>query len=282
MNPSNTDITDQINDELSKVLKWLAANRLSLNIKKTKFMIFRNPAKRITDSPDIKVHGEKIEQVKTFNLFGINIDENLKWRHHLDQISIKLSRCIGISHKLKHYVPFCTLKTMYFSLFMSHITYGILVWGNHAPRIVQLQKKVIRIITNSRYNAHTSPLFKSLNCLKFEDLYKLNVLKFYFKYCHNELPGYFRSFDISTRSMIHTYNIRSKELLHVPKTRTRMAEKCLRIVIPNIVNASPINILNKIFSHSYSGLIWNIKQVTIDGYSCECQLENCYVCRFNN
>ena len=64
---------------------------------------------------------------------------------------------------------------------MSHITYGILVWGNHAARIAQLQKKVIRIITNSRYNAHTSPLFKSLNCLKFEDLYKLNVLKFYFK-----------------------------------------------------------------------------------------------------
>ena len=52
--------------------------------------------------------------------------------------------------------------------------------------------------------------------------------------------------------------------LHVPKTRTRMVEKCLRIVIPNIVNASPINILNKIFSHSYLGFIWYIKQVTID------------------
>ena len=245
-------------------------------------MIFRNPAKRITDSLDIKIHGEKIEQVKTFNYLGVYIDENLNWRHHLDQISIKLSHCFGILHKLKHYVPFCTLKTIYFSLFMSHFTYGILVWGNHAARIAQLQKKVIRIITNSRYNAHTSPLFKSLNCLKFEDLYKLNVLKFYFKYCHNELPGYFRSFDISTRSVIHTYNIRSKDLLHVPKTRTRMAEKCLRIVIPNIVNASPINILNKIFSHSYSGFIWYIKQITIESYSFECQHENCYVCRFNN
>ena len=73
-------------------------------------MIFRNPAKRITDSSDIKIHGGEIEQVKTFNFLGIYIDENLNWRHHLDQISIKLSRCIGILHKLKHYVPFCTLK----------------------------------------------------------------------------------------------------------------------------------------------------------------------------
>ena len=132
-------------------------------------MIFRNPAKRITDSPDIKIQGPKIEQVKTFNFLEIYIDVNLNWRHHLYQISIKLSSCTGI-------LPFCTLKTIYFRLFMSHITYGILVWGNHAPRIAQLKKKVTRIITNSRYNAHTSPLFKSLNCLKFENLYKMNVL----------------------------------------------------------------------------------------------------------
>ena len=54
-------------------------------------MIFRNPAKRITHNPDIKIHGTKIEQVKTFNFHGIFIDENLNWRHYLDQISIKLS-----------------------------------------------------------------------------------------------------------------------------------------------------------------------------------------------
>ena len=52
----------------------------SLNIKKTKFMIFHNPAKRITRSPHIKIHGSKIEQVKTF--LGIYIDENLNWRNH--------------------------------------------------------------------------------------------------------------------------------------------------------------------------------------------------------
>ena len=66
--------------------------------------------------------------------------------------------------------------------FLSFYIYGIIVWGNHVKRIAQLQKKVISIITNSVYNAHTSPLLKSLNCSKFEDLYKLNVLKFYFEY----------------------------------------------------------------------------------------------------
>ena len=62
-------------------------------------------------------------------LIGININENLSWVPHIDKISVKISQCIGIMSKLKHILPVYTLKIIYHSLLISHLTYGILVWG---------------------------------------------------------------------------------------------------------------------------------------------------------
>jgi hypothetical protein len=272
------DITETINKELIKVHKWLCANKLSLNLKKTKFMVFYNQGKKLHNIPTIKLDDTPIERVETFNFLGIHINEKLNHNCHKDQINMKLLRCIGILYKLKHILPTCTLKIIYNSLFMSHITYGILIWGHNTTGIYQIQKKAVRIITNSAYNAHTTPLFKLLNCLKVDDLYTLNVLKFYFKYCNEQLPNYFLQFKFSSRSTMHTYDIRSKELLHIPKTRTKMAERSIRIATPRIVNKIEPNILTKIHSHSLSGFILYIKRYFIENYSVECHIHNCYVC----
>ena len=55
-------------------------------------------------------------------------------------------------------------------------------------------------MTNSKYNAHTDPLFKSLNFLNIDDLIKVYTLKFYFKLIHNDLPPYFNSIIVNSRS----------------------------------------------------------------------------------
>ena len=59
--------------------------------------------------------------------------------------------------KLKHSIPSHSLKTIYDSLILSHISYGITLWGSNNNRIYKLQKKAVRIIYKSKYNAHTSP-----------------------------------------------------------------------------------------------------------------------------
>ena len=70
---------------------------------------------------------------------------------------------------------------MYNSIILPHINYGILAWGYQTQRIFILQKKAIRIITLSKYNAHTAPIYKELKLLKVSDIYKLQKLKFYHK-----------------------------------------------------------------------------------------------------
>ena len=88
----------------------------------------------------------------------------------------KLSQVIGILNRLKNIFPQQALLSIYNALFLCHMTYGLLLWGNHVEQVSKLPKKSIRLITGSEYLAHSEPLFKELELLKIEDLYKLKIL----------------------------------------------------------------------------------------------------------
>ena len=156
------EMTSCINLELNKINEWLKLNRLSLNVVKSKFMMFHMPQKKFS-SLLLTIDNTQIERVTTFNFLGITLHENLKWDAHVHHISNKISRVIGIISRLKNYIPAHILLTLYNSLILPHLYYGILMWGYHnTERIFRLQKKAIRVISNSAYNAHSEPLFKSL------------------------------------------------------------------------------------------------------------------------
>ena len=263
--------------EVKKVYNWLCFNKLSLNVEKTKYMVFHNKFKNI-DYPELRLNDRIIDRVENFNFLGIILNQNLNWNHHLDKISIKISRSIGAMYRLKNIVPQHVLSILYNSTILPHLSYGILAWGAKTEHIFKIQKRAVRIVSNSRYISHTEPIFKSLNFLKVTDLYKLHVLKFYYNYCHNNLPSYFRSFEFPRISQIHSYNTRNKENFNVPKTRTKMAEYCLRNMIPRILNTTAPSILQKINTHSLSGYVFFIKHCFINSYSIQCSVVNCYVC----
>ena len=282
--PLSSDYSDStvINTELNKIATWLSANKLSLNIKKTKYIIFHSFRKQIDNIiPEIKLKDDVIEKVNSFNFLGITLDENLNWNLHINRISIKISRCIGILCKLKHFIPLYILKTIYNSLILPQFSYGILAWGAKHSRLSLLQKKAIRVITNSKYNQHTEPLFKTLNILKIEDMYKSCIYKFYYNYCHNLLPDYFQKFNICKRSNLHLYNVRSKDMLHTIKVNTKIAENSVNFILPKVINASSPLVLEKIFTHSFTGFCSYVKQYLLNQYSVTCTTENCYVCKLN-
>ena len=131
-----------INNELIKIQTWLSVNKLSLNLIKSKFMLFHtNKRKLVNKIPDVMLNNINVERVSKFNFLGINLDENMKWTAHTDMLSNKLSKLIGILNKLKAYLPLETLKILYNSLFLSQLNYGILAWGFETKRIFKLQKK---------------------------------------------------------------------------------------------------------------------------------------------
>ena len=116
-----------------------------------------------------------------FNFLGLTI-EYLSWTPHIQKISNKISRTIGIMCHLKIFFPTRILKLMYTSLILSYIQFSILPWGFRIGRIEKLEKRAIRTIANSKYNAHTDPFFRRLNLLKVKYIFMLNILKMYYKF----------------------------------------------------------------------------------------------------
>ena len=161
-----------INDELAKVYDWLAVNKLSLNVKKTKYVIIHAINKKIEDVvPDLEINGTPLERIQSFNFLGLLSYENMSWKPHIDLLSNKLAQCAGVLNKLKRFLPIHILRTLYFSIVQSRIMYCILTWGFDYYRIEKLQKRFVRIISSSKYNAHSEPLFKILDILKIEHLF---------------------------------------------------------------------------------------------------------------
>ena len=156
--------TDIINAEL--------VNKLSLNISKSTFIVFRS-ARKQTPIPLIQIDNNVIECVENFNFLGLIITKQLEWNDHIDHIVLKISRIIGVLTKLKNHIPLNILITLYNSLLLPHINYSLIVWGHQPSKLTNLQNKCIRIITKNTMFAHTAPLFKNLHILKAGDIFKI-------------------------------------------------------------------------------------------------------------
>ena len=97
----------QLNIELDKIYRWLVANRLTLNVSKTEYMIIgsRHNLRKIDKDPVIKIGSEIVKRVQTSKSLGVIIDDKLKWEDQIDSISKKVSRGIGAIKLIKPYVP---------------------------------------------------------------------------------------------------------------------------------------------------------------------------------
>ena len=280
---SKKSVSDMINAELAKVHDWLAVNKLSLNVKKTKFMVFHTRQKNLQlHIPELKIGDKIIDRVENFDFLGLTLNENMCWKPHVNKIASKISKYVGILNRLKRYVPSHILQMIYNSIVQSNLNYCILAWGYNCGRLKVLQRKAIRTITNSKYNAHTSPLFKKLSLLKLEDMFKINMLKWYHKYVNGKLPHYFKGYKIQTQEEIHNHDTRNKSEVTRPLSRIQAARKCLRNHISVIIRATTPNVLDKTKTHSFQGFGRYAKDRIIEQYQEECVIENCYICNRDN
>ena len=268
-----------INNELAKVYDWLAVNKLSLNIGKTKYVIFHAINKRIEGViPDLEINGIPLDKVKNFNFLGLQLNENMSWKPHIDSLSNKLAKYAGVLNRLKRFLPAHILRTLYFSMVQSRMMYCLLTWGFYYYRLEKLQKRFVRIVSSSKYNAHSEPLFKALDILKIEHLFSQSCLKFVYKFNKRELPKYFLSFQCVPRSSVHDHDTRGASRIDTLYTRTHMAAKCIRSHLPVLLNDTPAIIINKIDTHSIQGFSFFIKRYYLSQYTTQCQLRGCFIC----
>ena len=265
-NELNGNPASSINIELNKISEWLKLNRLTLNVQKTKYMLFKTSKKKV-QTLLLQMDNKIIDKVLDFNFLGIHFNEQLNWKSHIDKLSVKCCRILGILNRLKRILPLNIKIILYNSLMLPHLNYGITLWGFKCERILKLQKKAARILSASKYSAHTEPLFKNLKLLKIEHILKLHELKLYYKFIHIRLPVYLQNLKLDQNSSIHNINTRGQHNIHTTRVQHEFAKHSLRYTLPRTINNTPNIILNKIYTHSLHGFATYIKNFFIQTYS---------------
>ena len=112
--------------------------------------------------------------------------------NHTQELVKKLNRANGMLAKVRHFVPLTELKNVYHAIFSSHLMYGCQIWTQKLlsvkDKISKLQKNAVRIMTFADFNAHSEPLFKQLDILKFTDNISLQNCLFVYDYLKGNLP----------------------------------------------------------------------------------------------
>ena len=196
-----------VNADLKHLVNWLNANKISLNVKKTEIVIFKSKQKKLEGDLKIKLCGKRLYPTESVKYMGVKIDTNLTWQHHVNNLSIKLNRANALLFKIRKYVSLKILRSIYFAIFDSYLSYCCLVWAlnfSSIQRILILQKKAVRIINFQPRNSHTSPLFKQNFILKFQDKICLENILFVSKSLNNLSPSIFNTW-FSFSSEQHNY-----------------------------------------------------------------------------
>jgi len=231
----------RVNADLELLFDWLCANRLSLNVGKTEFVIFRPARSKRLNRITLNINRCKIFESNKIKYLGMILDSNLNWQHHIFELNKKLFRGVGMIYKIKNLSDSSVLKSIYFSLFQSHATYGLVAWGSSRKCLVKVnlsQKKAIRAISGLGFNDSTSASFKSLGILKVFDLYKVQCAGLMWDYDHGSLPDAFFGF-FTKISDIHSHNTRSAVSNKLAKTvsvRTAHGKKSFKITGVDIFN----------------------------------------------
>ena len=278
------------NTELQKASQWFKANKLTLNVKKTKFMLFCEKATNIDlQTLNLKIGDKCIDQVgssckdKYFKFVGHVIDDKMTWQGHVEHICKKLASSNYAINTTKNFIPLKLRKLLYYSLFDSHLNYGNLLWGCASNKLIDkidiLQKKCIRNVALKPYKAHTEPLFKEHSIIKLSDKISYCRSVFMHQYRNNKLPESFSNIftDIISTDELQT---RHNDYNYVNKPALK---KCLenfpfKKIILNW-NSLDIDLKSTAEIDEFQQLL---KQKYLSGYSCDIECVGpCYSCGTN-
>ena len=274
-----------INKELEKIYNSLCINKLSINLSKTKFMIFKNKthSNNTISHLALKINCQNLTKVSSINYLGVHIDDDMSWLSHTNFTANKISSTNGILNRLKKTLPQEILKKIYDSLINSYLHYCVLVWGYKTDRLLKLQKKSVRIITNSHFLAHSDPLFKKLKILKIEDIFQIHQFNFYYKFLNSSLPQCLNH--ILDRQNTNVRQCHTSFFLKPPaRVNMESTKLCIRHSIPNLINTYDRSFVLKLPNNHFSfcSLKNRLKLTALSKYDYTCTDSFCVPCNYSS
>jgi hypothetical protein len=244
---SITNLETTVNTELEKINTWFKLNKLSLNVKKTNYILFTSKCKSNLSALEIKIDNTLIGEVRSTKFLGVIINQTLTWNDHIRAVQQKINKNSGIIRKISKSLPQSVLVNLYHTLVEPYLTYCNIVWGINRTTILDKlfisQKKIIRIITLSKYNAHTKPLFAKLSVFTVYQLNDFQVACFVYRCIHNILPNKFCAM-FHANNLVHSYNTRNCLKLHTESCRLSTRLFTVRIYGVKLWNSLSDNLCN--------------------------------------
>ena len=267
-------LIERVNLEIQKLANWFRANKMTVNVSKTKYIIFRPKGTKITvdldnngvmynsnelgspNDPDRvfklgRIHNDHADKnERTYKFLGILLDEYLSFDAHCNLLCSKLSRSNFIINRVKNILPSKTLKTLYYSLIHPHILYGLPIYScttqKNLNKIFKMQKKAVRAVTKSKYNSPSNPIFVSLGVLPLEHLITetrgILMHSVYHKYSPVALHNTWITNE--TRGQDHDHELRNGHQLYIPFARTDHVKRLTYFALPKTWNDLPDSKLN--------------------------------------
>jgi Reverse transcriptase (RNA-dependent DNA polymerase) len=238
----------QTNTELQRVAEWFSANKLTLNLNKTNYILFRSYKKSLPlNYPKVCIMDTQLTQVYTTKFLGVYVDQHLSWKEHIYNISNKIAKNLGILSRTASVIPPSIRKTLYNTLIYPYLTYCNIVWASayksNLMKLIVPQKRAVRYVASARYWAHTEEIFRDFKILRIDQIRQYQIGIFMYRYDHGLLPISFQHFFTLIRH-IHRYNTRSRNLglYHLPKARTNSRLYSIRSAGARQWNAIPLAI----------------------------------------
>jgi len=188
------DLENQANQQFYVICEFFRTNKLALHPSKTNYIVFTNSKSNINFKLCCNNNNQhendtgKIQEIARIQgngaakFLGVLFDPQLNFKMQVGAVKAKLAKSLYSLRMVRNLLPPSSLTLLYQSLFHSHLIYALPIWqaaaGNIIGDIFKMQKNAIRIITDSKYNAHTEPLFKKLEILPFPDLISFFKLQF--------------------------------------------------------------------------------------------------------
>ena len=219
----NTDanaIIKTINMKMQKNMEWFKSNKLHININKTVAMLFHTRQKRVNiDENLIVIDGNIIPFTTNTKFLGINIDNNLTWKAHINHITTIISKGVGVLSRLSKELSYNILILIYDTILLLYLTYCCITWGftyqTYINKIFTIKKNAIRIVTHSPFQCHSSPLFKKTSNLNIFKIIEYYASIFLFQKLNSTVPNVFQQNRFLSYSY-HTYETRNNLSIRTP------------------------------------------------------------------
>ena len=159
---------------------------------------------------DLYIDGHKITESSETKFVGIFIDNNLAWKYHINYISGKIAKGIGIITKARRLLDKESSITLYYSFIYPYLWYCYYVWGNtfllYLDKLYKMQKKIVRIIAGARPRIHSEPFFKKYEILNIAEINKYLIRRFIY-HVHNKMYSLLCSLNPVFRIEVPFYGI---------------------------------------------------------------------------